>query len=102
MMRSATLAFALVGLSCHSVLAQDIKSLGTFESWSAWSSYDGKGKVCYIYAEPETKKPERLDHGRVGFAVRHRNNAASRTEASLRTGYDFAPQAIRVSVDGTP
>ncbi|MBZ6077878.1 invasion associated locus B family protein [Microvirga puerhi] len=91
----------LVILGSSSVLAQDIKPLGTFQNWSAWSSYEGKTKVCYIYSDADTMKPENLDHGRVSFAVRHHRQGASETEASLRAGYEFAPEAIRVSVDET-
>jgi hypothetical protein len=101
MKRSFAPALALVVMTCSNVFAQDIKPLGTFQSWSAWTSYEGKTKVCYIYAEAETLKPENLDHGRVSVAVRHRRQGASETEASLRAGYEFAPEAIRVSVDGT-
>ncbi|MGO4571622.1 hypothetical protein [Microvirga sp. 2TAF3] len=38
----------------------------------------------------------------MSFAIRHRNHAKASSEASLRTGYDFAPEAIRVFVDDTP
>ncbi|MCB8819907.1 invasion associated locus B family protein [Microvirga rosea] len=94
-------ALAFVILSCSSALAQDIKPLGAFQNWSAWSSYENNTKVCYIYSDADTMKPENLDHGRVNFAIRHNRRSANGTEASLSAGYDFAPEAIRVSVDGT-
>ncbi|WP_371681994.1 invasion associated locus B family protein [Microvirga sp. 17 mud 1-3] len=101
MKRSTLSALFFLVASCSSVLAQEIKPLGTFENWSAWSSYEGKTRVCYIYAEAQTMKPENLDHGRVSFAIRHRRQGPSETEASLRAGYDFGAEAIKVSVDGT-
>lgn len=102
MKRAIVSASAIVAISGTCAFAQDIKSLGTFESWSAWSSYEGKTRVCYIYAETTTAKPENLDHGRVSFAIRHRRGGNASSEASLRAGYDFAPEAIKVSVDGAP
>jgi hypothetical protein len=80
-------------------MAQTPRFLGSFESWSAWTFRDGNVKACYIYAEAATKTPEHLDHGRVGLFVRRLKSGETRTEASFQTGYQFAPDAITVSVD---
>ena len=48
------------------------------------------------------KKPETLDHGRVGFSVRWHANGVIRTEAGFMAGCEFAPRAIRVTIDGGP
>jgi invasion protein IalB len=99
-MRSASLAVALVSLSSTLALAQEPRLLGTHETWSAWSFRENKAKVCYVYADASKKNPEHLDHGRVSLFVRRLNGGKIRSEASLQTGYNFAPSAIRVAVDG--
>lgn len=74
--------------------------IGSSESWSAWKVAEGQSSVCYVYADAGSKNPSHLDHGRVSLFVRRLRKGKNRTEASLQVGYDFAPKAIRVSVDG--
>jgi hypothetical protein len=74
--------------------------IGTSDSWSAWKDYTSKSAVCYVYTDASSKKPERLDHGRVSLFVRRLNSGRVRTEASLQVGYEFAPTAIHIVVDG--
>jgi len=57
-------------------------------------------KVCYIYSDAVSKKPETLDHGRVGFSVRRHADGKVRTEAGFLASYVFAPQTVAVKVDG--
>jgi hypothetical protein len=99
-MRSTALAFAFVALTGSGAFAQTPRLLASHESWSAWTFQENKSKVCYVYADAVSKKPEALDHGRVGFSVRRIRNGKIRTEAGLLAGYEFAPREIRVAVDG--
>ncbi|MBD2750325.1 hypothetical protein IC232_27070 [Microvirga sp. BT688] len=70
------------------------------DSWSAWKVYENKSAICYVYSDASSKKPEHLDHGRVSLFVRRLKSGQVRTEASLQVGYEFAPTAIRIAVDG--
>jgi hypothetical protein len=74
--------------------------IGSHGSWSAWKIRENKSTVCYVYSDAKTKRPAHLDHGRVSLFVRRLRNGKVRTEASLQTGYQFAPRAIQVDVDG--
>jgi hypothetical protein len=74
--------------------------IGSRDSWSAWKVYENKSAVCYVHSDASSKKPEHLDHGRVSLFVRRLNRGKVRTEASLQVGYEFAPAAIRIVVDG--
>lgn len=100
MTRSASLAVAFIAISSSCALAQTPRPLGAYKSWTAWTFQENQSKVCYIYSDASSKKPAALDHGRVGFSVRRLKNGKTRTEASLQTGYEFAPRPIKVSVDG--
>jgi hypothetical protein len=99
-MRSTGLAIAFIVVSGSSTFAQTPRHLGSTGSWSTWTFHENKAKICYIYSEASSKKPEALDHGRVGFSIRRLKNLKIRTEAGLQTGYDFAPKTIHVAVDG--
>jgi hypothetical protein len=74
--------------------------IGSSDSWSAWKVYENKSAICYVYSDALSKNPEHLDHGRVSLFVRWLKSGKVRTEASLQVGYEFAPTAIRIAVDG--
>jgi invasion protein IalB len=99
-MRLTSTAVAIVVLSSTCALAQAPRMIGTSDSWSVWKDYANKSAVCYVYSDASSKKPERLDHGRATLFVRRLNRGKIRTEASLQVGYEFAPTAIRIAVDG--
>ncbi|MBB3019352.1 hypothetical protein FHR70_002417 [Microvirga lupini] len=97
-MRAISTAAAIVILSSTYAFAQNPQMLGSSESWSAWKVKEGGGVVCYVYSDAASTKPRQLDHGRVSLFVRRLRYGKVRTEASLQTGYELAPTAIRVSV----
>lgn len=74
--------------------------IGSSNSWSAWKAYENKAAICYVYSDALSKKPEHLNHGRVSLFIRRLKSGKFRTEASLQVGYEFAPTAIRIAVDG--
>jgi hypothetical protein len=99
-MKSISTAVAIITLSSTCALAQTPRVIGTSDSWSAWKVYENKTAVCYVHSDASSKKPEHLDHGRVSLFIRRLNRGKVRTEASLQVGYEFAPTAIRIAVDG--
>lgn len=99
-MKVTSAALAIVVLSSTCAFAQSPRMLGANERWSAWKTKEGNTSACYVFSDAASKKPQSLDHGRVTLFVRRLRKGAVRTEASLQTGYDFAPTAIHVDVDG--
>jgi len=99
-MRATSIAAAIVTLSSACAFAQSPQMLGSNESWSAWRVKESDASVCYVYSDSVSKKPNHLDHGRVSLFVRHLKSGKARTEASLQVGYEFAPTAVSVVVDG--
>ena len=99
-MKVLSTAVAFVVLSSPCALAQTPRMVASSDSWSAWKAYENKSAACYVYSDAASKKPERLDHGRVSLFVRRLGSGKVRTEASLQVGYKLAPTAIRIAVDG--
>lgn len=93
-------AVAIIALSSGWALAQTPRMIGSSGIWSAWKVSENKSAVCYVYSDASSKKPEHLNHGRVSLFVRRLKYGKVRTEASLQVGYEFAPTAIRIAVDG--
>jgi hypothetical protein len=94
------LAIDFVVFSSGLTSAQTPRLLGSHDRWSTWTFREGRTKISYVYSDAVAKKPETLDHGRVGFSVRWHANGVIRTEAGFMAGYEFAPRAIRVTIDG--
>jgi Invasion associated locus B (IalB) protein len=101
-MKFTSAAVVIVLLSSTCVFAQEPRVIETSGSWSAWSVQEDGSAVCYVYSDASSKSPEHLDHGRVSLFVRRLDLGNVQTEASLQVGYEFAPTAIRIAVDGTP
>ncbi|MCG7393199.1 invasion associated locus B family protein [Microvirga sp. ACRRW] len=99
-MKFLSTVFAFLVFSSTCAFAQNPHLLGANERWSAWKAREGNAAVCYAFSDAASKKPENLDHGRVTLFVRQLGSGKVRTEASLQTGYAFAPVAIRISIDG--
>jgi hypothetical protein len=99
-MKVLSTAVAIVVLSTTCALAQAPRMIESRDSWSAWKVYENKSANCYVYSDALSKKPEHLNHGRVSLFVRRLKSGKVRTEASLQVGYEFAPTAIRIAVDG--
>src|SRR5690242_6553986 len=97
-MRPISIAFAFIALSVSCATAQTTQFLAPSEHWSAWAFGDGRAKVCYTHSEAIAKAPGHLDHGRVSLFVRRHKGGRTRTKASLRVGYTFAPSAISATV----
>lgn len=100
-----TAAIAIASVS--GALAQSPTSIGTFNSWSAWS-YNGSitgganaGKVCYMHSVPSEKTPASLDHGDVSFSVSRSPAEGVTSQANFVTGYPFQENStVIVDIDG--
>jgi hypothetical protein len=82
----ALAALMVVGLNAATA-AESIR-LGAFNDWTAWSSTDENGKICYISSNPQDKQPPSLDHGDIYFFVINREKApVFSTDGKTVTGY---------------
>lgn len=81
------LAALIVGLNTAG--AAEATRLGTYKYWTAWTSTDQHGKICYISSNPQDKQPADLDHGDIFFFVLHREKAPDYSDG--KDGSTFAP-----------
>ena len=106
--------FALAGLVAASLLAafgapasaQEIRQLGTFNAWTAWTGADASGPMCYVSAQPEDWSPQQVDgspvrRSPIHFLVIDRKGLGTKNEVQTQVGYPFAPNAnVVATVDG--
>ena len=100
------LAAALIVCGAVAILplaasAQEAKSLGTFNAWTAWQGSDANGVVCYISAQPESSEPAGVNRDPIHFLVIHRKGLGTKNEVQTLIGYPFnANPAASANVDG--
>lgn len=102
-------AAALLSLTIAGAHAQGAAKptlVGTFNDWTMWSyngsySGNGEGKICYIYSEPDSMQPPKLDHGRVSFSVTTSPSQGVANEANFVAGYTLKEQSsVTIDIDG--
>ena len=107
--RIALALLALVGFSALAapVSAQEIKQLGTFKSWTAWTGTDASGAMCYISAVPESWTPQEVKgapvkRSPIHFLIINRKGLGTKNEVQTLVGYPFHPTNANVtaSIDG--
>lgn len=81
-------------------LAQSPSQIGKFSAWAAYSYVQGKGKVCYVLTIPQTKKPDKVDHGDNFFLVSQKPGQNVSYEPQFMAGYELkADTKVIVTVD---
>jgi hypothetical protein len=107
--RIAVALSALVGLLALAapVSAQEIKQLGTFKSWTAWTGSDANGAMCYISAVPESWTPQEVKgapvkRSPIHFLIINRKGLGTKNEVQTLVGYPFHPTNANVTatIDG--
>lgn len=86
------IAIATVGLCVGSVvaLAQPGPALlGTFDSWEAYKTNDGRGAVCYVVTQPQAKDPPTAKRDPIYFMITTWPKANIANEPSIVIGYQF-------------
>jgi hypothetical protein len=106
---SLCLVALLAGVSTFAapVSAQEVKQLGTFKSWTAWSGSDANGPTCYISSAPESWGPQEVGgapvkRSPIHFMVINRKGLGTKNEVQTLVGYPFHPSNSNVTatIDG--
>lgn len=97
----------LIAALASPVGAQEIKQLGTFKSWTAWSGKDANGVMCYVSASPEDWSPKEVKgapvkRSAIHFLVINRKGLGTKNEVQTLVGYPFHPTTpnVSASIDG--
>jgi hypothetical protein len=108
-MTSSRIGLVLLALAALAApaTAQEIKQLGTFKAWTAWSGTDANGPMCYISAVPESWSPQEVKgapvkRSPIHFLIINRKGLGTKNEVQTLVGYPFHPTNANVtaSIDG--
>ena len=74
---------------CSNANASNIKILGEYDDWVAYSYIDVTGKVCYIASTPKKEEGKYTKRGDIYALVTHRPRDNSFDTISIVSGYDY-------------
>jgi opacity protein-like surface antigen len=98
----ALFALALAGLAASGAAAQDIKRLGEFDHWRAFTYTENGNRVCYMASEPVKEEGDYDRRGDVYAMVTHQPARGSKDVVSFVIGYPFKDQSrVAVNIDGS-
>ena len=96
----ALLLFALAASIAAPASAQEVKALGSFGKWLAFT-YAEKGKpVCYISAKPDKSEGDYKARGEVLLLITHRPAEKAFDVVSMVAGYQYEPDSDAVVTAG--
>lgn len=85
---AAALAFAA---ATTTVSAQQVRLLGDFRDWSAYTAADGVGNICFAFAKPVEVAPQPDGFTAAYLYLTHRPAESVTNEINLVAGFAFAP-----------
>lgn len=85
-LRTAGAAMA-VALAGSVVLAQNIKAIGTFSSWTAFTHGDGGSLLCFATAQPTKQEPSGAKRNPAFVYISSWPKDGVKAEVSVRVGY---------------
>ncbi|MBN9309134.1 MAG: hypothetical protein J0I99_13295 [Devosia sp.] len=106
MVLAGLLAAGLMAALSAPAMAQEIKQLGTFKAWTAWSGSDANGLMCYISASPADWSPKEVGgspvrRSPIHFLIINRKGLGTKNEVQTQVGYPFNAQAnVSATIDG--
>ena len=97
MMMNKFLKVALVfiaGLAVASgtAQAQSVRLLGDFRDWSAYTTSEGAGKLCFVLSKPKDVSPKPDSFSEAYLYLTHRPGESVRYELNFVAGFGFAPE----------
>lgn len=85
---------ALAGVSIVTgAAAQEVKTLGTFGKWSAYSFEEGGKQVCYAATSPIKSEGAYKSRGEIQAQVSHRPAEPATDVVTIVAGYSYKPDS---------
>lgn len=72
--------------------AQSVRLLGDFNAWSAYTTSDGTGKLCFVMSKPQDIRPQPEGYTESYLYLTHRPAENISNELNFVAGYTLAPE----------
>ncbi|MQX35947.1 invasion associated locus B family protein [Roseospira navarrensis] len=97
----AVLAGIAMAMVMPPAQAQEVKTIGKFRDWTAYTHDEGGNTVCYVATRPTEEEGNYTRRDEVFAIVSHRPAEGARNVVSFIAGYEFKDGSeVSVSVDG--
>lgn len=98
---SLLVAGGLAAAAAAPVTAQDVKSLGNFGHWRAFTFTEDGRTTCYMASDPTKEEGDYTKRGDVYATVTHRPWKGTRNVVSFVIGYPFKKDStVSIDIDG--
>lgn len=87
----AAAALTLLALLPTAASAQQVRLLGDFRDWSAYTAIDGPGNICFALSKPVEVSPQPDGYSAGYLYLTHRPAESVANEINLVAGFAFAP-----------
>jgi Invasion associated locus B (IalB) protein len=90
-----------LALSAVPSAAQSVRLLGDFRDWSAYTTSEGAGKLCFVLSKPKEVSPTPDGYSEAYLYLTHRPAENVHNELNFVAGYGFAPETpATISIGG--
>lgn len=90
--RSAIIGLGFVVAGVGIAEAQSVRLLGDYRDWSAYTTSDGAGKLCFVLSKPQDVRPQPDGYSASYLYLTHRPGEGVRNEFNFVAGYTLAPE----------
>ena len=90
--RSIIVGAALLFAGLGAAQAQSVRLLGDYNDWSAYTTSDGAGKLCFVLSKPQDIRPQPEGYTASYLYLTHRPAEGIRNEFNFVAGYTMAPE----------
>lgn len=81
--------------------AQESKTIGTFDDWAAYAAGEGRAKICYMHAVPQTSEGDYTQRGATFVQISHRPAEKAFNVVNVTAGYTYKQGGeVEAEVDG--
>jgi invasion protein IalB len=81
---------------------EEVRRLGEFQDWRAFTYTEDGSKVCYMASEPTSEEGDYTRRGEVYAMVTHRPSQGTENVVSFIIGYPFQEDSrVDVTIDGS-
>jgi hypothetical protein len=101
--RAARCGFSLgiIAILFASPVAAEIKRLGKFQYWEAYTEGANETLQCFIISTPQRKQPRGAKRGEIFFTITHRPFTGTFNEPAIRVGYPMTDKLMpSAEIDG--
>jgi len=91
-LKVALLLIAGLVFTSSAVQAQSVRLLGDYRDWSAYTTSEGAGKLCFVLSKPKDVSPKPTSFSEAYLYLTHRPGESVRNEFNFVAGFGFAPE----------